>query len=306
LSYLELPSEFCSDLDSYKVHPALLDIATSAGAFLIAQDAQSYLPFSYKRLIVKKPLTQKLYSHFRRRSSSGANEEMMTFDIVIMDHEGHELVEIEEFAVKRVGEAAAQELRARGERSVESLGQTPSVPAVGNGYVKDGILPKEGVEVFRRSLSASYLPQLIVSATDINARIRQVAEQSQPGKVKTAEKGRETKSLHKRPKLRTAFVAPRNELETAIAAIWQSILGIQDIGVHDNFLELGGHSLSGIRMISRIREDIQVAIPIDAVFKSPTIAELAQTVVDTVSQEVDEETLAQAISEVRQQEIVLQ
>jgi hypothetical protein len=59
-------------------------------------------------------------------------------------------------------------------------------------------------------------------------------------------------------------------------------------------------------MISRIREDIQVAIPIDAVFKSPTIAELAQTVVDTVSQEVDEETLAQAISEVRQQEIVLQ
>jgi acyl carrier protein len=177
---------------------------------------------------------------------------------------------------------------------------------VGNGYVKDGILPKEGVEVFRRSLSASYLPQLIVSATDINARIRQVAEQSQPGKVKTAEKGRETKSLHKRPKLRAAFVAPRNELETAIAAIWQSILGIQDIGVHDNFLELGGHSLSGIRMISRIREDIQVAIPIDAVFKSPTIAELAQTVVDTVSQEVDEETLAQAISEVRQQEIVLQ
>ncbi|HKV40781.1 MAG TPA: type I polyketide synthase, partial [Blastocatellia bacterium] len=168
LSRLELNDRFSGDLDEYELHPALLDIATSAGAHLIEQDAYSYLPLSYKRLVMKGPLSRTLYSYFRIRGNTSLSDEVMKFDVAIMDQNGLELVEIEEFAVKRVGAAAARELRSRGEDSGEALSEPATAgqsDKVDSEYIEDGIFPREGVEVFRRSLTAGYLPQLVVSAT---------------------------------------------------------------------------------------------------------------------------------------------
>ena len=75
--------------------------------------------------------------------------------------------------------------------------------------------------------------------------------------------------------LAKAFVAPRNELEAQIAAIWQDVLGIERIGVEDNFFDLGGHSLLAVRLVARIEKILGREIPVAAIFHSTTPAQLA-------------------------------
>ncbi|MES2894104.1 MAG: non-ribosomal peptide synthase/polyketide synthase [Bacteroidota bacterium] len=70
-------------------------------------------------------------------------------------------------------------------------------------------------------------------------------------------------------------VAPRNEIEQSLAAIWEDVLEVENIGVNDDFFELGGHSLLAIRLISAIRKTFKIEVPISDVFDYPTVATLA-------------------------------
>ena len=71
------------------------------------------------------------------------------------------------------------------------------------------------------------------------------------------------------------FVAPRNQLETALAAIWADVLGMEEISVEDNFFAIGGHSLLATQVASRIRDVLGVEAPLRMLFEFQTIAELA-------------------------------
>ena len=71
------------------------------------------------------------------------------------------------------------------------------------------------------------------------------------------------------------FVAPRTPSEIALAAIWAQVLGIQSIGVHDNFFALGGHSLLATRVISHMRQTLGVEIALRSLFETPTVAGLS-------------------------------
>jgi phthiocerol/phenolphthiocerol synthesis type-I polyketide synthase E len=84
--------------------------------------------------------------------------------------------------------------------------------------------------------------------------------------------------LHPRPGLRTAFVAPRSDLERAVAGVWQDVLGIADLGVDDNFFELGGHSLLATALVGRLRERLGLEIPLQALFDAQTVARMAEVV----------------------------
>ena len=77
--------------------------------------------------------------------------------------------------------------------------------------------------------------------------------------------------------LRTSVVrvAPQTSSEIAIAAIWMEILGIDGVGVHDDFFVAGGHSLLAVRVLSRIARELAVSIPVDVVFQSRTVFLLA-------------------------------
>jgi thioesterase domain-containing protein/acyl carrier protein len=70
------------------------------------------------------------------------------------------------------------------------------------------------------------------------------------------------------------FVAPRNEFESAMARVWQQILGKRPIGAHDNFFELGGHSLLAVRLVSRIEKQFGKKLTITALIQAPTVAGL--------------------------------
>jgi amino acid adenylation domain-containing protein len=74
------------------------------------------------------------------------------------------------------------------------------------------------------------------------------------------------------------FVAPQTQLQQELAAIWQQLLRVEPIGLEDNFFELGGHSLLATQVISKLREVMQVELPLRQMFDAPTLAEFSARV----------------------------
>jgi amino acid adenylation domain-containing protein len=75
-----------------------------------------------------------------------------------------------------------------------------------------------------------------------------------------------------------SYVAPRTPLEQELAAIWIDILHLERVGIHDNFFAVGGHSLLATQIMTRITQRYQVALPLQALFQTPTIAVLAEKI----------------------------
>ena len=75
--------------------------------------------------------------------------------------------------------------------------------------------------------------------------------------------------------LNTPFISPRTSHEEKLATIWAKELGVDPIGIHDDFFDLGGHSLLAMRVISQIRDDLQVELSLNNFFETPTVAALA-------------------------------
>ncbi len=98
LAALELPEEFVGDLEFYGLHPALLDNATGA---LVRQREGAYLPFFYKRLSLYGKFPARLYSYIGEARDNPSTEDILHFDIAVMDAEGNVLAEIEDYTLKR-------------------------------------------------------------------------------------------------------------------------------------------------------------------------------------------------------------
>jgi amino acid adenylation domain-containing protein len=79
-----------------------------------------------------------------------------------------------------------------------------------------------------------------------------------------------------RPELEVSFVAPRTREERAVAAAWQEVLGVEKVGVYDNFFDLGGHSLLMVQVQGRLREAFAREVPVLDLFQHPTVGALAQ------------------------------
>lgn len=79
-----------------------------------------------------------------------------------------------------------------------------------------------------------------------------------------------------RPDLTQDFVPPRDGLELQLAGIWEEVLDIRPVGIHDDFLELGGHSLAAAQIIARMIQVAGVDLPVEAFFETPTVAQIAQ------------------------------
>ena len=75
-----------------------------------------------------------------------------------------------------------------------------------------------------------------------------------------------------------AYLAPRNTIEELLAGLWAQVLGVEQVGIQDNFFDLGGHSLTGVKLQSRIKDAFQVDLPLGELFEAPTIAALAELI----------------------------
>src|SRR6185295_1325848 len=83
---------------------------------------------------------------------------------------------------------------------------------------------------------------------------------------------------HSRPPLETSYVPPRNETELVIAESWQEMLGVQPVGINDNFFALGGDSLLAIQVTSSMQKKLQVEFVLHTFLESPTVAEMAESI----------------------------
>jgi nonribosomal peptide synthetase DhbF len=82
------------------------------------------------------------------------------------------------------------------------------------------------------------------------------------------------------------YIAPRNETEQALADIWTEILGVDRVGIHDSFFDLGGNSLSVIRLVGRVENTFDVRLELRLLFSKSTLAELADHVIQRVMESV--------------------
>jgi acyl transferase domain-containing protein/acyl carrier protein len=151
----------------------------------------------------------------------------------------------------------------------DAPGDDPTLLAMSSG---------EGVDAFRRIISCVFEPQVVVSTGYLADRIEQWVD------LRSLRKGlelrdRDADRFHTRPHLATAHISPRNQLERSIAAVWEETLGIRPVGVLDDFFtDLGGNSLLATRLMSRLRAQFGVDIPLSRFFDAPTVTALVESI----------------------------
>jgi amino acid adenylation domain-containing protein len=101
-----------------------------------------------------------------------------------------------------------------------------------------------------------------------------------------------------RPELHGEPVAPRTPVEMMLAELWQDLLGVETVGIHDSFFDLGGHSLKAGQLVLRVRDQLGVELPVRTVFEAPTVAEMAVAIGRKMVEEMDPEMLAQILAEI--------
>ena len=252
LAKLELPERFSGDTSDYQLHPALLDLATGAALYLIenyGESASVHLPMSYKHLRVFRAIPPKLFSHIRSLERNEAGSEVATFDLTLLDERGAVLVEIEGFSMRLVRDLENGLGAARTRRSAPAARK-----GLGEELSLEGIAPAAGVEAFLRILSADVPPTVIVLPA---------GSASLAPAVKTAVSSTSS---------RTSF---EDDPESVLMEFWRELLGVDRIGLDDDFFEQGGHSLLAVRLLARIEREFNKAISLPTLFQSPTIRHLA-------------------------------
>jgi amino acid adenylation domain-containing protein len=131
-----------------------------------------------------------------------------------------------------------------------------------------GIRTDEAVEVLRRLLRAKPGPQVVISTRDL-------AWMARTKKANDVEEAAGTiERVYARPNLGRPAEPPTNATEALLVRIWTEVLGVSPIGIRDDFFELGGDSLIGLKLTAR-SQDLNLQVSIDQLFKHPTIQDLA-------------------------------
>jgi acyl transferase domain-containing protein len=272
LSRVEIAERFWPESGRYRLHPSLLDTAVGeakhADRRLIAGDA--FLVLGYDRIHVHEPIPPRFWVHIRHLSEPEA--EVDTMDILLLHDDGQEIARITGYAERRVDPAA---VRAALRENADSPGVTPAEPPT---EVEDeaGIQADLGLEVLRRVLHWRPAPHVIVCPEGIRRALRRTEALT----VDVVEQELGGARLAKQPVaqervVETAFAPPDTELQRQLANYWSSSLGVTQIGLDDDFFELGGNSLVAVQLTARMREGLSVALPIASLFDYPTVRALA-------------------------------
>ncbi|HWH79583.1 MAG TPA: phosphopantetheine-binding protein [Candidatus Binatus sp.] len=82
-----------------------------------------------------------------------------------------------------------------------------------------------------------------------------------------------------------------------LAQIWAEVLSVKQVGISDNFFDLGGHSLAATRVVARVIQHFQLNIPLRLLFESPTIAAMATLIEANQENALDEQAMTKLINE---------
>jgi acyl transferase domain-containing protein len=290
LAAVELNEAFYTDLESYKLHPALLDCALA-----IPQPGSGfYLPFSYKgvKISTGEALPPRLYSHIRcnhnGKNSGKAHDKFLDYRVSIMDRQGVERFFIEEYTLLAVSGHQSDVPISDPQKNAPVSSPAPvflEEEELIDRHLEDGMLPAEGVEVFARIMGGTG-PRVVVSTRDLKPRLthndtkKENFPRSQRQAARELDSVNHLRPTRPRPALNTRYVPPGNELEKKLARIWGDFLGIHQVGIHDNFFDLGATSLSIIQVNQIIKETSGKELSVVTMYVYPTISELARYLSD--------------------------
>ncbi|MFI0479458.1 SDR family NAD(P)-dependent oxidoreductase [Actinomadura sp. 9N215] len=269
LAILSAPGTVVSD--GLTVHPALLDEAIAADA---GRHDRDHLPIGYGRVVIRGPLPARAFSHVRHQPDR--TDGLRVMDVAILDESGQEILSIDDVILR---EFDADSLPTFAPPPAEppaqppvSLAHPPASPTR-----RPGITPADGAEALRRLLAAGLGPQVVVSAVpidEISARVRQADRHS----MRTPASGDAILADPPDRSVLGDYVAPHTDLEAALAELWADVLGVGDIGVEDDFFELGGTSLVAVQLIWRAGDLLGDPPSMRTLFESPTVAGMASAI----------------------------
>lgn len=143
-----------------------------------------------------------------------------------------------------------------------------------------GLSFEEGMDALERAL-ASALPRVLVSTRELRETLERDHDLTR-ALERLGEIGSGAPETHPRPDLPTEYAAPTNDVEAALVGIWEDLMGVAPIGIHDDFFQLGGHSLLGMQLFARLADRFQVELPLRMLFEAPTVAQMAVLVEGTL------------------------
>jgi len=284
LRMFQLPPDYSHEVGQYKLHPSLMDVAAGFIFGLLAEGS-AYIPFAYRGLRMFRPMPAKIVSYSRYTADNEARKDFLKFNVTVMDEEGRVCVDVGEFTMLEVSENVKNRIQAKEKASSplplssDQVSSREELNEKQKQLLRIGIHPAEGVDVFRRILATPVVqPQLVVSTFDLPMRL-QAQKQSALEQFKDKDSQEGTlpgAARHARPELSNPYVPPQTEPEKVIAHIFQEQLGIEVVGIDDDFFELGGDSLKAVTVSGKIQKVSEVEVPMAEFFNRPTVKRLAQ------------------------------
>jgi acyl transferase domain-containing protein len=260
IARLEAADSVAAELGRWPLHPALLDEALS---FAASRVSGRFVPIGYGRLLVRSALPQQFWSHLRYRDAGSAD--IIVADVTLLDDDGTELLSISDFVLRGVDpDAIRAGLSAPATAALPDRALMPADPV--------GISPVAGVDALRRLLATDAGPQLTVSPVPIGQTLsgaRALTKDSIEQDLALAGPERPERTLD------GDYLAPRTVLERDLCELWQDALGLDRVGVTDDFFEAGGNSLVAVQLLAGIRARTGERVPMRALFEASTVSGMA-------------------------------
>ncbi len=270
LAEIELEDRFSADVATLRQHPALLDMATGAALYLTKDYDNSedlFLPITYKKMRVFRALPARMFSHIRTRQQDRA--EVETFDITVFDGKGQVLAEIEGFAMRRIADAG----KAMEEGSIRA-----DAKAAGDQVIeiasRPGISPDAGARALVHILNST-TPTVLVAVPEPIA----LADFGEPDRSAASQTMQATATAAPTPA--PAVATGSGNIEATLTAWWQELLGVEQVGLDDDFFDLGGHSLIGVRLFARIKKAYRADLELAVLFEARTVRQLSALIAQT-------------------------
>jgi acyl transferase domain-containing protein/thioesterase domain-containing protein/acyl carrier protein len=256
LAELELDPAYEQDTTSFLMHPALLDLATGCSLYLTAgyeSAADLYLPLSYKRICVYDALPRKVFSHIRARRENAVHGEVESFDITLLNEHNQVLAEIEGFAMRRIEDSETL----KDEKLAPSRIADPEGLKLITLLSHSRIPPLQGSHSLKRILLGKTPPSVIVAPQRPEDLTLQILKET--------------------PQILSSRLA-EEDIESTLAGWWRDLLGVDKVDPDDDFFDLGGHSLIGVRLFAKIKKTYQVDNELAILFVARTVRQLADVI----------------------------